>query len=167
MKASAEQPATDTRTGVSAVLWSSCVATLAIGVNGTAIMAALPTMRANLALDAADVQWAVNAYLVVSAACIVLGGDASDRFGARRVAVAGLVLFAAASAIIALSTSATMLLTGRALQGLASALAVPSTLAALGTVIPPERRPAGPFRHMRAESAARESFGNQCVALDV
>jgi MFS transporter, DHA2 family, methylenomycin A resistance protein len=73
-------------------------------------------MRADLALDASDVQWAVNAYLVVSAACIVLGGDASDRFGARRVAVAGLVLFAAASASIALSTSAAMLLTGRASQ---------------------------------------------------
>ena len=142
MKASTQQPATDRQTGVSAVLWSSCVAMLAIGANGTVIMAALPTMRADLALDAADVQWAVNAYLVVSAACIVLGGDASDRFGARRVAVAGLALFAAASAIIALSTSATMLLTGRALQGLASALAVPSTLAALGTVIPPERRAA-------------------------
>lgn len=140
MKASAEQPATDRQTGVSAVLWSSCVAMLAIGANSTAIMAALPTMRADLALDAAEVQWAVNAYLVVSAACIVLGGDASDRFSARRVAVAGLVLFAAASAIIALSTSAATLLTGRALQGLASALAVPSTLAALGTVIPPERR---------------------------
>ncbi len=106
MKASAAaQPAPGRRTGVSAVLWSSCVATLAIGVNGTAIMAALPTMRADLALGAADVQWAVNAYLVVSAACIVLGGDASDRFGARRVAIVGLVLFAAASAIIALSAS--------------------------------------------------------------
>ena len=101
-----------------------------------------PTMRADLALGAADVQWAVNAYLVVSAACIVLGGDASDRFGARRVAIVGLVLFAAASAIIALSASGAMLLTGRALQGFASALAVPSTLAALGTVIPPERRAA-------------------------
>jgi MFS family permease len=143
MKASAAaQPAPGRQTGVSAVLWSSCVATLAIGVNGTAIMAALPTMRADLALGAADVQWAVNAYLVVSAACIVLGGDASDRFGARRVAIVGLVLFAAASAIIALSASGAMLLTGRALQGFASALAVPSTLAALGTVIPPERRAA-------------------------
>jgi hypothetical protein len=44
------------QTGVSAALWSSCVATLAIGANGTAIMAALPTMRAALALGAADLQ---------------------------------------------------------------------------------------------------------------
>jgi MFS family permease len=115
---------------------------LAIGANGTAIMAALPTMRSDLALSAAEVQWAVNAYLVVSAACIVLGGDAADRFGARRVTMAGLMLFAAASAIIALASDAAMLLTGRALQGLAAALAVPSTLAALGTVIAPARRAA-------------------------
>jgi MFS family permease len=81
----AAQPAPDRQTGVSAVLWSSCVATLAIGVNGTAIMAALPTMRADLALGAADVQWAVNAYLVVSAACIVLGGEAADRFTSQQL----------------------------------------------------------------------------------
>jgi MFS family permease len=128
--------------GVNMVLWSSCMAMLAIGANGTAIMAALPTMRTDLALNAAAVQWAVNAYLVVSAACIVLGGDASDRFGARRMAMAGLVLFGVASAIIAFSTCAMMLLSGRALQGFAAALAVPSTLAAIGTVIPSARRAA-------------------------
>ena len=154
MKASAEQPATDRQTGVSAVLWSSCVAMLAIGANGTAIMAALPTMRADLALDAAEVQWAVNAYLVVSAACIVLGGDASDRFGARRVAVAGLVLFAAASAIIALSTSAATLLTGRALQGLASALAVPAHLP----------RSAPSFRRSAAPPLWPRGPGSSCSA---
>ena len=65
MKASAEQPAADRQTGVSAVLWSSCVAMLAIGANGTAIMAALPTMRADLALDAAEVQLAVNSPMPV------------------------------------------------------------------------------------------------------
>jgi hypothetical protein len=44
-----------------------------VGTNGTAIMAALPTMRTGLFLSSAGVQWTVNAYLVVSAACIVLG----------------------------------------------------------------------------------------------
>src|SRR6266852_9099276 len=65
------------------VLWSSCLAMLAVGANSTAIMAALPDMRTELSLSSAGVQWAVNAYLVVSAACIVLGGQAADRFGAR------------------------------------------------------------------------------------
>jgi MFS family permease len=68
------------QTGFTSVLWSSCLAMLAVGANGTAIMAALPTMRTELFLSSAGVQWAVNAYLVVSAACIVLGGQAADRF---------------------------------------------------------------------------------------
>jgi len=48
---------------------------LAVGANSTAIMAALPTMRTELLLSSAGVQWAVNAYLVAAAACIVLGGE--------------------------------------------------------------------------------------------
>jgi hypothetical protein len=72
------------RTGFTLVLWSSCLAMLAVGTNGTAIMTALPTMRTELVLSSAGVQWAVNAYLVVSAACIGLGGQAADRFGAAR-----------------------------------------------------------------------------------
>ena len=71
------------RTGFASVLWSSCLAMLAVGTNSTAIMAARLDMRTELSLSSAGVEWAVNAYLVVSAACIVLGGDAADRFGAR------------------------------------------------------------------------------------
>src|SRR5262245_19096780 len=115
---------------------------LAVGANSTAIMAALPSMRSELGLSADGVQWAVNAYLVVSAACIVLGGDAADRFGARAASMVGLALFAAASCIIALAGSQTALLAGRALQGLAAAFAVPCTLAAVDTSAPPERRAA-------------------------
>src|SRR5215831_6149965 len=88
------------RTGSVAVLWSSCLAMLAVGMNSTAIMAALPTMRTELSLSPAGVEWAVNSYLVVSAACIVLGGHAADRFGARLTSIAGLALFGAASCII-------------------------------------------------------------------
>jgi len=118
------------RTGFAAVLWSSYLAMLAVGENGTAIMAALPSMRTELGLSSAGVEWAVNAYLVVSAAFIVFGGQAADRFGARPAAVAGLALFAVASCIIANAATQAELLAGRALQGLAAAVAVPSTLAA-------------------------------------
>jgi MFS family permease len=86
------------------------------------------------------VQWAVNAYLVVSAAFIVLGGQAADRFGARAASQAGLVLFAVASCIIATTGSEAVLLAGRALQGLAAAFAVPCTLAAVHGAAAPERR---------------------------
>ena len=124
------------------VLWSSCLTTLAVGANSTAIMAALPRMRIELSLSSSGVQWAVNAYLVVSAATIVLGGRAGDRFGPRLGSMAGLALFAAASVIIAVSSTQTDLLAGRSLQGLAAALAVPCTLAAVDASAAPERRAA-------------------------
>jgi MFS family permease len=113
---------------------------LAVGANSTAIMAALPDMRGELSLSSAGVEWAVNAYLVVSAAFIVLGGQAADRFGARLASMAGLTLFGAASCIIASADTQTALLAGRALQGLAAAFAVPSTLAAVDISSTPERR---------------------------
>src|SRR5215472_15480131 len=98
----AEDAATlNQRTGFTAVLWSSCLAMLAVGINSTAIMAALPNMRTELGLSSAGVEWAVNAYLVVSAAFIVLGGQGADRFGARPASVAGLALFVVASCMIA------------------------------------------------------------------
>src|SRR6266481_5626407 len=128
------------RTGFAAVLWSACLAMLAVGVNSTAIMAALPSMRTELGLSSAGVEWAVNAYLVVSAAFIVLGGQGADRFGARPASVAGLALFVVASCIIANAGTQTALLAARSLQGLAAAFAVPSTLAAVDTSAAPERR---------------------------
>jgi MFS family permease len=128
------------QTGFTSVLWPSCLAMLAVGANGTAIMAALPTMRAELSLSSSGVQWAVNAYLVVSAACIVLGGEAADRFDARLASIVGFVLFGVASCIIAAAGTQTELLAGRALQGLAAALAVPGTLAAVDTNAALERR---------------------------
>jgi len=130
----------DQRTGFAWTLSSSCIGMLAVGTNSTAIMAALPSMRTELALGPSGVQWAVNAYLVVSAACIVLGGQAADRFGARRASMVGVALFAVASCIIATASTQAALLAGRALQGLAAALAVPATLAAIDTGAPSERR---------------------------
>jgi MFS family permease len=130
------------QTGAVAILWSSCLAMLAVGANSTAIMAALPNMRTELLLSSDGVQWAVNAYLVVSAAFIVLGGKAADRFGARLVSIVGLVLFGIASCIIATAGSQAALLAGRALQGLAAAFAVPSTLAAVDASAATERRAA-------------------------
>jgi MFS family permease len=128
------------RSGFASVLWSSCLAMLAVGANGTAIMAALPTMQADLFLSSAGVQWTVNAYLVASATCIVLGGQAADWFGARLAAMVGLALFGVASCIIAVADTQATVLIGRTLQGFAAAFAVPCTLAAVDGGAAPERR---------------------------
>ena len=124
------------------VRWASCLAMLGVGANSTAIMAALPAVQVELTLTANGVQWAVNAYLIVSAAAIVVGGQAADRFGARLTSMAGLALFTLASCIIALGGSQAALFVGRALQGLSAALAVPGTLAAVDASAPAERRAA-------------------------
>ena len=79
------------------LLGAACVGMLTLGANGTAIMAALPAMRAELGLSDAQLGWTINAYLVVSAACIIPGGRVSDQAGAGRVSLAGLVLFVVAS----------------------------------------------------------------------
>jgi MFS family permease len=126
----------------SSVLWSSCLATLAVGANSTAIMAPLPSMQLELSLSSGGVQWAVNAYLVASAACIVLGGQAADGFGARVMSIIGLALFAVASCVIAIAETQAVLLAGRTLQGFAAAFAVPSTLAAVDASAAPQRRAA-------------------------
>jgi MFS family permease len=118
----------------------ACLAMLTLGVNGTAIMAALPTMRHDLGLSGGQLEWAINAYLVASAACIVAGGKLSDRHGARRIAIAGLALFALAAAVVAMAHGAGALLAGRALQGLAAAMAVPGTLACVSEGAAAERR---------------------------
>lgn len=123
-------------------LVAACLAMLTLGVNGTAIMAALPTMRHALALSAGELEWAINAYLIVSAACIIPGGKLCDSVGARRICVIGLVLFALASVVVATAQVPVALLAGRALQGLAAALGVPATLAAINEASAPDRRPA-------------------------
>jgi MFS family permease len=94
-------------------------------------MAALPAMTGGLGLGPATVEWVVNAYLLASAVFIVLGGDAADRFGARRSSAAGIALFALASLIIALAADGAMVVGARARQGVGAAFAVAGTLAAV------------------------------------
>jgi MFS family permease len=113
------------------VLAACCLTMLAVGENSTAIMAALPAMTSELKLEAATVEWIVNAYLLASAVFIVLGGEAADRFGASRSSAAGIVLFALASLVIALAPDGRTAVAARALQGIGAAFAVPGTLAAV------------------------------------
>ncbi|MBS7699431.1 MULTISPECIES: MFS transporter [unclassified Chelatococcus] len=128
------------QTGFGLLLWSSCLAMLAVGANSTAIMAALPLMKGELSLTSAGLEWAVNAYLVMSAACVVLGGKAADRLTARVSSTVGLAVFGLASCVIASAETQAALLVGRGLQGLGAAFAVPGTLAAINGGAVPERR---------------------------
>src|SRR5215472_17135665 len=122
------------------VLVACYLAMLSVGDNSTAIMAALPTMKSDLQLGPAAVEWVVNAYLLAAAVFIILGGDAADRFGARLSSTIGVVLFALAPLFIAVALDGIVVIGARALQGLGAALAVAGTLAAVTEASEPSER---------------------------
>ncbi|MBO9559255.1 MAG: MFS transporter [Caulobacter sp.] len=109
-------------------------------IDGSVVNVALPAMRAALKADAAQVQWIVNAYLLLLGALVLIGGSAGDRYGRRRVFVTGIGLFAAASLGCALAPDASWLIAARAVQGIAAAMLVPASLAILGSTFDDQER---------------------------
>jgi len=103
------------------------------------VLVALPSIRADLGLSAAQVGWVVNAYVLPFAGCLVLAGRLADVLGRRRLFIAGLALFTAASLVCALAGDAAVLLAGRAAQGLGAALTAPAALALITTATRPGR----------------------------
>jgi EmrB/QacA subfamily drug resistance transporter len=111
-----------------------------VNLDALVVITALPAIRRELGVGLATLQWTVNAYVLAYAAGITTAAAAGDRFGRRRVFVAGLVLFAAASAACALAPSSALLLAARTVQGLAAAMVMPLSLTILTAAFPPERR---------------------------
>lgn len=109
-------------------------------IDGSVVNVALPAIGADLSAPASGLQWIVNAYLLPLSALLLLGGGAGDRFGRRRLFLAGIALFAFASLLCALAPSLNWLLAGRALQGIASAMLMPNSLALLGAAFTGEKR---------------------------
>jgi EmrB/QacA subfamily drug resistance transporter len=117
-----------------------CVPLFAVCVNTTSINTALPAIAQDFHSTQASLQWVVNAYVLAAAAFVVTCGDLGDIYGRRRVFVCGIGVYALASLVIALSAGPPMLIAGRALQGLGSAVIVPVSLSIIGVSFAPERR---------------------------
>lgn len=101
-------------------------------IDGSVVTVALPVIQANLAASVAEVQWVVNAYMLMLGALILVGGAAGDRFGRRRVFALGIAIFAAASLGCGLAPNAAALIAARVAQGIGGALLVPGSLALIG-----------------------------------
>jgi len=104
------------------------------------VITALPKIHADLGGSVSTLEWTVNAYTLTLAAGIITAAALGDRFGRRRMYVAGLLLFTAASAACALAPSAGVLIGARAIQGLGAALITPLSLTILASAFPAERR---------------------------
>src|SRR6201995_856133 len=98
-----------------------------IMIDQTVVSVALPSMQRDLGLSAAGVQWVVNAYLLVLAVLVALGGRVADLLRAERTFRAGSALFGAASALCGLAGGEAWIIAARGLQGVGAALMVPST----------------------------------------
>ncbi len=127
-------------TGGRLTLFASILASSLAFVDGSVVNVALPAIGADLDAPASGLQWIVNAYLLPLSALLLLGGAAGDKFGRRRLFLLGIALFALASALCALAPSLHWLLAGRALQGIASAMLMPNSLALLGAAFAGEER---------------------------
>ena len=108
-----------------------CLSVLLVVVDNTIVNVALPTISRKLSASTQDLQWVVDAYTLMFAGLLLVGGNMGDRFGRRRWMQAGLVLFAVFSVAAALSRSTGELIAARAAMGLAAALIYPATLALL------------------------------------
>jgi MFS family permease len=108
-----------------------CVAQFVEVLGVTVAVVALPSIARDLGAGAATVQWAVTAYALTFGGLLLAGGRAADRLGRRRVFVAGVLGFAAASLACGLAASAPALIAARAVQGAAAAVVVPAALSLL------------------------------------
>ncbi|MGE0039556.1 MAG: MFS transporter [Vicinamibacterales bacterium] len=112
-------------------------------VDGSVVNVVLPVLQAELGGSFSAVQWVVEAYALLLAALLLVGGALGDRFGRRRTFGTGIVIFTAASLLCGLAPGAPTLIAARAVQGAGAALLAPNSLAIISAYFPDaERGPA-------------------------
>ncbi len=100
------------------VLVIACMAQFMVVLDATVVNVALPSIQHGLSFSAANLQWVVNAYTLIFGGFLLLGGRAADLAGRKRLFVAGVLLFSAASLLNGVAQTSGMLVVGRGLQGL-------------------------------------------------
>ncbi|MER7420690.1 MFS transporter [Micromonospora peucetia] len=116
------------------------IAQLMLILDVTVVAVALPHMGSDLGMEREALTWVVSGYTLAFGGLLLLGGRAADLFGARRLVLAGLLLFSVASLVAGLATSGPMLLGGRVGQGVAAALLSPAALSLVVTIFDGDER---------------------------
>ena len=110
-----------TGTKAGGVLAATCISTLVVNANTSAVSILLPAISEDTGTSVETLQWAVTGYSLVGAAVIITGGSLGDVFGRRRIFQLGLLLFVVSCVLIALAGSGEMVIAGRVIQGAAGA----------------------------------------------
>src|SRR5579863_3737227 len=105
-----------------------CVTLLMVSLDTTVLNVALPALVRDLRATTTELQWIVDAYVLVFAGLLLVAGSVADRVGRKKVFCAGLLAFAAGSAWAAFSGSTGVLIAARASMGIGGAVMMPSTL---------------------------------------
>ncbi|WP_312878423.1 MFS transporter [Lentzea indica] len=121
-------------------MFALCIGFFMTLLDTTIVHIAMPSMLTGLRASLNDVIWVNSAYLLAFAVPLLLTGRLGDRFGPKRLYLAGLLLFVLASLACGLAGSATSLIAARAVQGLGAAAMTPQTMAFITHLFPPDRR---------------------------
>src|SRR5689334_3840479 len=124
-------------------IWAFVITSVALfmaSLDNLVVTTALPSIRDHLHASLQGLQWTVNAYTLTFAVLLLTGATLGERYGRRRLFIAGLGLFTAGSAAAALAPGIGWLIAARAVQGVGAAVLVPLTLTLLSAAVPPERR---------------------------
>lgn len=132
---------------------------LMIVLDATVVNIALPRIQQSLHFSATGLSWIITAYALTFGGLLLLGGRLGDILGRRRVLIAGVLLFIAASLLGGFATSAAWLVITRAVQGVGAAMAAPSALSLLALTFPDGEGRARAFGLYAAVSASGASIG--------
>ena len=105
-------------------------------IDGTVVNVALPALQTALHATVSDIQWVVEAYALLLASLLLVGGSLGDRYGRRKIFIYGVLLFAGASVFCGFATSISLLVFARGAQGVGAALLVPGSLALISASFP-------------------------------
>jgi MFS family permease len=111
-----------------------------VALDALVVSTALGTIRADLGASIEQLEWTVNSYTLSFAVLLMTGAVLGDRFGRRRIYIAGIGVFTVASAACALAPSIGWLIAARTIQGCGAALVMPLAVTQLSVAFPPEQR---------------------------
>ncbi|WP_369390403.1 MFS transporter [Streptomyces sp. CG1] len=123
------------------ILGVICLAQLTVLLDNTVLNVAIPSLTRELHAATSDIQWMINAYSLVQSGLLLTAGSAADRYGRKKMLVAGLALFGIGSLVAGLAGSTGQLIAARAGMGIGGALLLTTTLAVAMQIFTPEEQP--------------------------
>ncbi|MET7427472.1 MULTISPECIES: MFS transporter [Streptomyces] len=123
------------------ILGVICLAQLTVLLDNTVLNVAIPSLTRELHAETSDIQWMINAYSLVQSGLLLTAGSAADRYGRKKMLIAGLALFGVGSLVAGLADSTGRLIAARAGMGIGGALLVTTTLAVAMQIFSPEEQP--------------------------